>query len=192
MTSPYLKAGIIPVFDSDKRNSMSAWLEEVPLVPGAGSHSGFRSLSKILFADLKPAQIGPNTACNKQAFGRVVIAPPGACYEKELEVKGSPFAVVNYILSESSASSRWLRATGFIDQGFENGHLDMRFHPDGAVVAVLTFPDGRKRTVVCRQDGCYFQRLTNATGEELVRFSSRNPQPTSSSMLNHRRSGEHG
>lgn len=187
MTSRYFHAGGISALNSVKENSMSSWFDEASSAPAAASQAGFRSLSRILFADLKHASPRNITVAassgENQGFGKAMIAPENACYEKGLEAKGSPFAIVNYILSEGSASSRWLRATGFMDQRFDNGLLDVRFHPDGTVVAVLTALDGRKRTVVCREDGCYFQRLTNPAGEELVRFSSQNPKPTSSNML---------
>ncbi len=86
----------------------------------------------------------------------------------------TPLSRIYDILDVHSASSRWLEQRGYLE-AFKspNCTLDLTFGTDGSKVgAVVTAPDGSKRTVVAADGGVSFQRLTAANGQELVKFLS--------------------
>lgn len=88
----------------------------------------------------------------------------------------SPLSRIYDILDVQSPSSRWLEQRGYLE-AFKspNCMLDLTFGTDkggGKVGAVMTAPDGTKRTVVACEGGATFQRLTASTGQELVKFLS--------------------
>lgn len=88
----------------------------------------------------------------------------------------TPLSRIHDILDVHSPSSRWLEQRGYLE-AFKspNCTLDMTFSSDkggSKVGAVLTAPDGTRRTVVACEGGATFQRLTGSNGQELVKFLS--------------------
>lgn len=89
----------------------------------------------------------------------------------------SPLTRVNQILEENSDSSRWLNQRGYLE-AFKspNCMLDISFSTADKNVlkvgAVMSAPDGSKRTVVACDDGTTFQRITGPGGQEIVKFLS--------------------
>jgi hypothetical protein len=88
----------------------------------------------------------------------------------------SPLSRIYDILDVQSPSSRWLEQRGYLE-AFKspNCMLDLTFGTDkggSKVGAVMTAPDGTKRTVVACEGGATFQRLTASNGQELVKFLS--------------------
>lgn len=89
----------------------------------------------------------------------------------------SPLTRVNLILEEGSESSRWLNQRGYLE-AFKSPQcvLDISFSTADKnslkVGAVLSAPDGSKRTVVACDDGTTFQRITGPGGREIVKFLS--------------------
>lgn len=95
---------------------------------------------------------------------------------KDSNISGSPLSRIYDILDVHSASSRWLEQRGYLE-AFKspNCTLDLSFGTDSAgskVGAIVTAPDGTKRTVIACEGGASFQRLTAANGQELVKFLS--------------------
>ncbi len=89
-------------------------------------------------------------------------------------VSNTPLSRIYDILDVHSASSRWLEQRGYLE-AFKspNCTLDLTFGTEGNKVgAVMTAPDGSKRTVVACEGGVSFQRLTASNGQELVKFLS--------------------
>jgi hypothetical protein len=89
---------------------------------------------------------------------------------------GTPLSQIYDILDVQSSSSRWLDQRGYLES-FKSPDcvLDLNFSTDARgskVGAVMTAPDGTKRTVVACEGGTTFQRLTSANGQELVKFLS--------------------
>lgn len=90
------------------------------------------------------------------------------------DTPATPLSQIYDILDVHSASSRWLEQRGYLE-AFKSPDctLDLTFGTDGNKVgAVVTAPDGSKRTVVACEGGVSFQRLTAANGQELVKFLS--------------------
>jgi hypothetical protein len=88
----------------------------------------------------------------------------------------SPLSRIYDILDVHSNSSRWLEQRGYLE-AFKSPDctLDINFGTDARgskVGAVMTAPDGTRRTVVACEGGVTFQRLTGANGQELVKFLS--------------------
>ncbi len=89
-------------------------------------------------------------------------------------VPSTPLSRIYDILDVHSPSSRWLDSRGYLE-AFKSPDctLDLTFGTDGSKVgAVVTAPDGTKRTVVSCEGGSTFQRLTASNGQELVKFLS--------------------
>lgn len=89
---------------------------------------------------------------------------------------GSPLSRIYDILDVHSPSTRWLEQRGYMES-FKSPDctLDLTFGMDSRgskVGAVVTAPDGTKRTVIACEGGACFQRLTAANGQELVKFLS--------------------
>lgn len=88
----------------------------------------------------------------------------------------TPLSRIYDILDVQSASSRWLEQRGYLDSfKSPNCTLDLTFGTDARgskVGAVMTAPDGTKRTMVACEGGATFQRLTASDGRELVKFLS--------------------
>lgn len=72
-----------------------------------------------------------------------------------------------------SPSSQWLAQRGLF-QKFNSPDciMDLQMTADGGVSSIVRATDGYRRTVVCRPDGTSSQRITDATGMEIVRFNS--------------------
>ncbi|MBX9688049.1 MAG: hypothetical protein K2X27_15185 [Candidatus Obscuribacterales bacterium] len=90
--------------------------------------------------------------------------------------QSTPLSRIYDILDVHSASSRWLEQRGYLE-AFKspNCTLDLNFGTDASgsrVGAVMTAPDGTKRTVIACEGGNSYQRLTAANGQELVKFLS--------------------
>lgn len=90
--------------------------------------------------------------------------------------EATPLSRIYDILDVHSDSSRWLEKNGYLES-FKSPDctLDLTFgtDPKGSKIgAVMTAPDGTKRTVVSCEGGVTFQRLTAADGRELVKFLS--------------------
>lgn len=88
----------------------------------------------------------------------------------------TPLSRIYDILDVHSTSSRWLDQRGYLEP-FKSPEctLDLNFGTDARgskVGAVMTAPDGTRRTVVACEGGVTFQRLTAANGQELVKFLS--------------------
>jgi hypothetical protein len=88
----------------------------------------------------------------------------------------TPLSRIYDILDVHSQSSRWLDKRGYLEP-FKSPDctLDLNFGTDARgskVGAVMTAPDGTRRTVVACEGGITFQRLTGANGQELVKFLS--------------------
>jgi hypothetical protein len=88
----------------------------------------------------------------------------------------TPLSQIYNILDVHSDSSRWLDARGYLES-FKSPDctLDLNFGLDARgtkVGAVMTAPDGTKRTIVACEGGTTFQRLTAANGQEMVKFLS--------------------
>ena len=86
----------------------------------------------------------------------------------------TPLSSIYDILDVHSPSSRWLDQRGYLD-AFKSPEctLDLNFGSDGnRVGAVVTAPDGSKRTVVAYEGGVSIQRLTAGNGQEMVKFLS--------------------
>lgn len=95
---------------------------------------------------------------------------------QQKEANKSPLSRIYDILDVHSASSRWLEQRGYLE-AFKspNCTLDLSFSTQGQagkVGAVVTAPDGSKRTVIACEGGTTFQRLTASDGRELVKFLS--------------------
>ncbi len=90
--------------------------------------------------------------------------------------ESTPLSRIYDILDVHSQSSKWLEARGYLDSfKSPNCTLDLNFGTDARgskIGAVVTAPDGTKRTVVSCEGGLSFQRLTAANGQELVKFLS--------------------
>ncbi len=100
------------------------------------------------------------------------MRPDGAQEVKE----STPLSRIYDILDVHSQSSKWLEQRGYLE-AFKspNCTLDLTFGTDergSKIGAVVTAPDGTKRTVVSCEGGTSFQRLTAANGQELVKFLS--------------------
>jgi hypothetical protein len=88
----------------------------------------------------------------------------------------TPLSRIYDILDAGSQSSRWLLQRGYLEP-FKSPdcRLEINFGQGvGAskVAAVVTAPDGSRRTIVACAGGITFQRLTGAAGQELVKFLS--------------------
>jgi len=88
----------------------------------------------------------------------------------------TPLSQIYNTLDVHSDSSRWLDARGYLES-FKSPDctLDLNFGLDARgtkVGAVMTAPDGTKRTVVACEGGATFQRLSSASGQEMVKFLS--------------------
>ena len=88
----------------------------------------------------------------------------------------TPLSRIYDILDVHSNSSRWLDTRGYLEP-FKSPDctLDLTFGTDARgskIGAVMTAPDGSRRTVVACEGGVTFQRLTGANGQELVKFLS--------------------
>lgn len=103
-----------------------------------------------------------------------------AAFNKYVSVKDtsvSPLTRVNQVLEENSDSSRWLNQRGYLE-AFKSPDcmLDISFSTADKNVlkvgAVMSAPDGSKRTVVACDDGTTFQRITGPGGQEIVKFLS--------------------
>lgn len=103
-----------------------------------------------------------------------------AAFNKYASVKDttvSPLTRVNQALEENSDSSRWLNQRGYLE-AFKSPDcmLDISFSTADKNVlkvgAVMSAPDGSKRTVVACDDGTTFQRITGPGGQEIVKFLS--------------------
>jgi len=84
----------------------------------------------------------------------------------------TPLSQIYNTLDVHSDSSRWLDARGYLES-FKSPDctLDLNFGLDARgtkVGAVMTAPDGTKRTVVACEGGATFQRLSSASGQEMV------------------------
>ncbi len=90
--------------------------------------------------------------------------------------ESTPLSCIYDILDVHSQSSRWLEQRGYLESfKSPNCTLDLTFGTDARgskIGAVVTAPDGTKRTVVSCEGGLSFQRLTAANGQELVKFLS--------------------
>jgi hypothetical protein len=91
--------------------------------------------------------------------------------KEEVEPALTPFQVMRSIINPDSASSRWMAAAGLL-QKFNDCVMDMKMTTEGGVNAILRSEDGYRRTILCRPDGSHSQRITDAAGNEIVRFNS--------------------
>ena len=108
--------------------------------------------------------------------GRVEKEAAFARYAPIKDTSVSPLARVNQTLEENSESSRWLNQRGYLE-AFKSPNcvLDISFSTDKNLLkvgAVLSAPDGSKRTIVACDDGTSFQRISGPGGQEIVKFLS--------------------
>lgn len=101
---------------------------------------------------------------------------PKEVFDAKANKDSSPLSRIYDILDVHSASSRWLEQRGYLE-AFKSPDctLDLSFGMMGQaskVGAVVTAPDGSKRTVIACEGGSTFQRLTGSDGRELVKFLS--------------------
>lgn len=121
-----------------------------------------------------PQPLGEIASLNELDLRTFVDTDSEIAVAASLDYQGeTPFGRVERILALDSTSSKWLEEKGYLKMFTSpNCTLDMSFTTDAKVSAVLTSPEGFRRTVVCCPDGKSFQRITAPNGEEMVRFLS--------------------